>query len=112
MMDFLPYSSIALYAMSSLAGAAMYNPTTSYIGTHPVFGIYLRVGHPLYFYMILVIICGFHLAFIVVVAVLTKKVNVGPENHLTMGLLLKPVTDTLEGHQNLGNGKEMRDLKM
>jgi hypothetical protein len=85
--------------MSSLAGAVMYNPTTTYYGTGPIFGIYLDIDHPLSFYLILGMLCGFHLAFVILVTVLTNKTKLGPKTHLKMGAFLRPLTDTLEQEQ-------------
>jgi hypothetical protein len=105
---------MAFYALSSIVGAITYNPSKFYLGTGPIFGIYLRVGHPLYFYLILGMICGCHLAFMIAVAVLTNKVKVGPNGYLTMGILLQPVAAALESHQAAPKGKDkdgFRDVK-
>lgn len=102
---------ISIFAMGTIAGATMYNPYTSYIGSAPKQGVYLHVGHPYFFYLIIGLICGCHLMFIVVVAVLTNRVMVGPDGHLSMSLLLRPIADALNGVSGGKENKAFRDAK-
>ena len=97
--------------MGTIAGATMYNPYTSYVGSAPKQGVYLHVGHPYFFYLIIGLICGCHLIFIVVVAVLTNRVMVGPDGHLSMSLLLRPIADALNGVSGGKENKAFRDAK-
>ncbi|KAK0102798.1 hypothetical protein ONS95_006395 [Cadophora gregata] len=102
---------ISVFALGTIAGATMYNPYTSYIGSAPSQGVYLHVGHPYFFYLIIGLICGCHLIFIVVVAVLTNRVMVGPDGHLSMSLLLRPIADALNGVSGGKENKAFRDAK-
>ncbi len=88
---------IASYAIGSIAGATIYNPYISYVGNAPAQGVYLHLGHQYFFFLILGLICFFHLLFGVIVAVLANRVMVGPDGHLSMGILLKEITDGLAG---------------
>lgn len=88
---------MASFAMGSIAGAAIYNPTKTVDGMSPSQAFKLNLGHPFFFYLIIGLICLFQLVFIVVVAVLANKVKVGPDGHLSMSLLLRPIADSLEG---------------
>jgi hypothetical protein len=69
----------------------------------PSQGVYLHINHRYFFYTIIFLICGCHLAFCIVVAVLANRVMVGPDGHLAMSLLLRPIADKLEG---VNGGKE------
>jgi len=89
----------------------MFNPLTSYEGQAPSGGVHLHLGHPYFFYLIVGLICGCHLLFCVVVAVLSNRVMVGPDGHLSMSLLLKPVADALEGVSAGIENKVFRDAK-
>ena len=102
---------IAVFAMGTIVGATMYNPYMSYVGSAPKQGVYLHVGHPYFFYLIIGLICGCHLIFIVVVAVLTNRVMVGPDGHLSMSLLLRPIADALNGVSGGKENKAFRDAK-
>ncbi|KAH7327516.1 hypothetical protein BKA65DRAFT_68441 [Rhexocercosporidium sp. MPI-PUGE-AT-0058] len=102
---------MSIFAMGTIAGATMYNPYTEYTGDAPKQGVYLHVGHPYFFYLIISLICGCHLLFIVVVAVLTNRVMVGPDGHLSMSLLLRPIADALNGVSGGKENKAFRDAK-
>ncbi|KAL5328105.1 hypothetical protein ACEPPN_005813 [Leptodophora sp. 'Broadleaf-Isolate-01'] len=102
---------MSVFAMGTIAGATMYNPYTNYIGDAPKQGVYLHVGHPYFFYLIISLICGCHLLFIVIVAVLTNRVMVGPDGHLSMSLLLRPIADALNGVSGGKENKAFRDAK-
>jgi len=88
---------VATYALGSISAAAMYNPPKSIKGTVPSAGFVLQVGHQYFFYTIIGLIVGCHLLFCTVVAVLANRVMVGPDGHLSMSLLLRPIADALEG---------------
>lgn len=102
---------MALFALGTIAGASLNAPLKSYKGMAPSGGVYLNIGHPKFFYLIigLIIIC--HLVFMIVVAVLSNTVMVGPDGHLSMSLLLKPIADKLEGVSGGEENKAFRDAK-
>lgn len=102
---------MAEFAIGSLAGASVYNPFISYEGNAPNQGVYLELGHPYFFYLILGLICGCHLFFLIAVAVLANKVMVGPEGALSMALLLRPIADALDGISGGKENKAFRDAK-
>jgi hypothetical protein len=99
------------FAIGSIAGASVYNPFISYEGNAPNQGVYLELGHPYFFYLILGLICGCHLFFLIAVAVLANKVMVGPEGALSMALLLRPIADALDGISGGKENKAFRDAK-
>jgi hypothetical protein len=88
---------VASFALGAIAGAAVFNPPKVVDGIAPSQAFKLNLGHPYFFYLIIGLICGCQLLFIVVVAVLSNRVKVGPDGHLSMSLLLKPIADSLEG---------------
>ena len=102
---------MANYGLGAIAGAMFYNPPTYYEGNAPAQGQHLKMGHSNFFFVILGLIVGLHLLLVVLVAFLANKVKVGPEGHLSMGMLLRPIADVLyavsEGHEN----KALRDMK-
>lgn len=102
---------IATFALGAIVGATMYNPYTSYIGMAPHPGQCLQVGHPYFFYLMLGLICGCHFIFIVIVAFYTNSVMVGPDGHLSMALLLRPIADALYGVSDGEENKAFRDAK-
>ncbi len=104
-------NAMATFAIGTIAGATQYNPYTSYTGIAPSQGVYLFLGHPYFFYLIISLICGVHALFIVVVAVLTNRVMVGPDGHLSMSLLLRPIADALNGVSGGKENKAFRDAK-
>jgi len=95
--------SMATFGLGSLAGAVLFNPTTSFTGSAPNQGVVLPVNHPKFFYLIIGLILGFHLLFLVIVSVLANRVMVGPDGHLSMSMMLRPIADALEG---VSGGKE------
>ena len=88
---------VASWALGTIAGASLFNPPMTYEGNAPTTGFELTLGHAMPFYLILALICFFHFIFIVVVAIVANRVKVGPEGHLGMSLLLRPIADQLEG---------------
>lgn len=104
-------STMATFALGAIAGATMYNPYTSYTGMAPQQGQCLQVGHPYFFYLMLGLICGCHFIFIIIVAIYTNRVLVGPESHLSMALLLRPIADALYGVSDGEENKAFRDAK-
>lgn len=102
---------VACYALGSIAGAAFFNPSTSYEGMVPSSGQHLVIGHGILFYSVIGVICGCHLLFVVITAILSNRVKVGPDTHLNMSLLLRPIADALHG---IGAGRKntaLRDAK-
>lgn len=102
---------MGLFALATIAGASIFNPLTEYDGQAPSGGVYLHLGHPNFFYLIIGLICGCHLLFCLVVAILANRVMVGPDGHLSMSLLLKPIADALEGVSGGKENKAFRDAK-
>lgn len=102
---------IASFAIGSIAGASVYNPFTWYNGSAPSQGVYLDLGHPYSFYLILGLICGCHFVFLILVAFLANRVMVGPEEVLSMALLLRPIADALDGVSGGKENKAFRDAK-
>lgn len=102
---------IALFALATIAGASINNPMISYEGQAPSQGQALEVGHQYFFYLIIGLICACHLLFCIVVAILANRVMVGPDGHLSMSLLLKPIADALEGVSAGVENKAFRDAK-
>jgi hypothetical protein len=66
-------------------------------GNAPQQAFQLSLNHSFYFYLIIGMILGCQLLFCIAVAVLANKVKVGPEGHLSMSLLMRPIADALEG---------------
>ena len=95
-------------AIGAIAGAAQNNLYTSYSGQSPIQGQYLEVGHQKLFYFILFAIAGSHLFFLLLVAYLANRVKVGPDEALSMALLLRPIADALDG---VSGGEENKALE-
>ncbi len=103
---------IAQHGLAAVAGAALYSPNyLQYYGMAPSQGQVLIVGHPKYFYLIIGLICGVHLLLCVIVAVLSNRVMVGPDGHLSMGLLLRPIAEVLDAVSGGRENKPFRDAK-
>jgi hypothetical protein len=103
--------SMAAFTLGSIAGASIYNPYTSYAGAAPSQGVYLHLGHPYFFYLTIGLICGCHLFFLILVAVVANRVEVGPEGTLSMALLLRPIADALYGVSGGKENRAFRDAK-
>jgi hypothetical protein len=104
-------ATMATFALGAIAGATMYNPYTSYYGMAPQSGQVLQVNHPYLFYLMLGLICSCHLIFIIIVAIYTNRVMVGPDGHLSMAMLLRPIADALYGVSGGEENKAFRDAK-
>jgi hypothetical protein len=102
---------IASFGIGAIAGASIYNPFTWYNGSAPSQGVYLELGHPYPFYLILGLICGCHFFFLIVVAFSANRVMVGPEEALSMALLLRPIADALDGVSGGKENKAFKDAK-
>ena len=103
-------SIISMYALGSIAGASLFNPRIYYQGEAPMQGYELNLNHPKFFYLIIGLICGCQLVFIVIVAVLSNRVKVGPDTYLSMALLLRPIADALEGVSGGNTSKKNKAL--
>jgi hypothetical protein len=97
---------MTIYALGSLASATLFNPVTSYAGRAPSQGTSLKVGHKVSLLMILGLISGCHLLFIIMVAIVANKAKIGPNSHLEMSLLLRPMADQLEGLRSNGKAND------
>ncbi|TQS34939.1 hypothetical protein Golomagni_04658 [Golovinomyces magnicellulatus] len=86
---------IGIFTTASLAGAAQYNPFTSHAGIAPSSGFVLMLNHEYVFYFILSLTIHCHLAFVILAYSFSRKFSIGPSGHISMSLLLKPITDIL-----------------
>ncbi|POS87216.1 hypothetical protein EPUL_002258 [Erysiphe pulchra] len=86
---------MAIYALASLAGAAQFNPFTSYRGNAPGPGFLLVLNHESTFYFVLFLVNVCHLSFVIAAIVFSNKVRVRDSGYISMGIFLKPITDTL-----------------
>jgi len=102
---------IAAFALGSIAGASLFNPYTYYEGMAPSQAFSLTLNHPFYFYLIIGLICACQLFFCLIVAVLANRVMVGPDEHLAMSLLLRPIADSLEAVSGGRQNKAYKDAK-
>ena len=96
------------FALGAIAGAAIFNPTKNVTDIAPIQAFQLTLNHPGPFYLIIGLICGCQLFFIIVVAVLSNRVKVGPDSHLSMSLMLRPIAESLEG---VSGGRENKAYK-
>ena len=103
-------SIISMYALGSIAGASLFNPQLYYEGEAPIQGYELNLNHPKFFYLIIGLLCGCQLLFIIIVAVLSNRVKVGPDTYLSMALLLRPIADALEGVSGGNTSKKNKAL--
>ncbi|KAH8594754.1 hypothetical protein B0O99DRAFT_687532 [Bisporella sp. PMI_857] len=102
---------MAYYAMGAIAGASLFNPRITTDGIAPMQGYELNLNHPKYFFLIVGLLCGCQLVFIIIVAVLSNRVKVGPDTYLAMALLLRPIADALEGVSGGKENKAYREAK-
>ncbi|POS84522.1 hypothetical protein EPUL_005035 [Erysiphe pulchra] len=87
---------ISLCALSSIAGAAQFNPFTSYTSPRaPSPGFLLTLNHQTTFFTILILINASHLLFVILVVISSRRVKTGPYEFTGMSLLLRPITDML-----------------
>lgn len=104
-------STIATYGLGAIAGAGMMNPSFNATGNQPTQGNYLDLQHKFWFDLILGLIAGSHLIFCIVVAIMANQVQVGPDGHLDMSMLLRPIADQLYGVSNGIDNKAFRRAK-
>ncbi|KAH8816546.1 hypothetical protein F5884DRAFT_226998 [Xylogone sp. PMI_703] len=104
-------NTIAAFGLGSISGAAMLNPSFTHPGQEPIQGSFLDFNHPFWFYLVLGLIAGSHLVFCVIVAILANQVQVGPDGHLDMSMLLRPIADKLYGVSNGIDNKAFRRAK-
>lgn len=89
---------VATFALGSLVGASMFGPKIVVVGDlAPRQAFVLNLNHAISFYLIIGLICSFQLLFVIIAGILANRVKVGPEGHLSMSLLLRPIADSLEG---------------
>ncbi|RKF57241.1 hypothetical protein OnM2_075048 [Erysiphe neolycopersici] len=103
---------MAIYAIASLAGAAQFNPFTSYSGNAPGPGFLLKLNHTSTFYLVLFLVNLCHLSFVVVAIVFSNKVRVRDSGFISMGIFLKPITDTLAKTCEKNDEKEFEKAKL
>ncbi|POS85124.1 hypothetical protein EPUL_003850 [Erysiphe pulchra] len=103
---------IALYAIASIAGAAQFNPFTSYTTEcAPSQGFRLKLKHSRTLTFILALVNITQLGFFVAAIVLSKKGKAIASHFIDIILLLKPITDRLPKFCLIEDGKESRKLK-
>lgn len=96
---------ISAFALTAIAGAAIYNPQIYYEGISPSPAFQLGLEHPKWFYVVLSLLCGFYLLFCIIVAAVANSVRVRPDEYLSMSLLLRSIAEILEG---VSGGREDR----
>ncbi|RFU26411.1 hypothetical protein B7463_g9937, partial [Scytalidium lignicola] len=104
-------NTIAAFGLGSIAGAAMLNPSFTHTGQQPSQGSFLDFNHAFWFYLVLGLIAGCHLFFCIIVAIMANQVQVGPDGHLDMSMLLRPIADQLYGVSNGIDNKAFRRAK-
>jgi hypothetical protein len=87
---------IALFALGSIAGAALNNPPAYYNGMQPVAGQRLNFSDPLYFYLIIGLTCSGQLVLFVIISIMANRVTVRPDSHLAIADLLRPMVQRME----------------
>ncbi|RKF59588.1 hypothetical protein OnM2_059078 [Erysiphe neolycopersici] len=104
---------ISLCALSSIAGAAQFNPFTSYITPNaPSPGFLLILNHRTAFFTILILINICHLLFVILVVVTSRWIKAGPNEFTGISLLMKPITDLLVKPYSNEKWKEYNDVVM
>lgn len=99
---------ISTFALGAISVASLSNPSTTYVGMRPSQGFSLGLNHPIFFFLILGLICICQLVFVTIVAIFSNRVMVGPDSHLSMSMLLRPIADALFG---VSGGKENQVFK-
>lgn len=88
---------ISICALSSIAGAAQFNPFRVYFTPKaPSPGFVLILNHATTFFVTLFLINLCHLFFVVLVAISSRKIKIGPSEFTGMSLLMRPITNLLE----------------
>ncbi|KAI6248852.1 hypothetical protein HI914_02507 [Erysiphe necator] len=103
---------MAIYAIASLAGAAQFNPFTSYSGNAPGPGFILKLNHRTTFYFILFNVNLCHLSFVLVAIAFSSMIKVRDSGFISMGICLKPVTDALLSIGKTRNEKGYESAKL
>jgi hypothetical protein len=94
---------LGTYALGSVAAAELNNPPTSYYGNVPISGQDFKLNHSLYFYLIISLLLFFQFFFCIIVAFISNRVTVGPDQHVPLSVLLRPVAEHL---QHVSGGKK------
>ncbi|KAL3428320.1 hypothetical protein PVAG01_01829 [Phlyctema vagabunda] len=104
-------NTVATFALGSIAGASMFNPARTYRGLQPSQGFLLEHNHPIFFYLILGLICGCQLIFVIIVSIVVNNVQLGPDDHLSMAMLLRNIADALYGVSGGEENKVFQNAK-
>jgi len=88
---------ICVHALGAIVGAAWYNRPRIVHGRAPGSGQILKSNHYRSFERVLAALAGFHLLLAVICSILSNRVELGPDGHVGMSMLLKPVAETLQG---------------
>lgn len=104
-------SQIVAFGLTSISGAAAFNPTTSYYGLEPHTGFALSINHTYFFLLIVFLIPIVQLIMCFGIAVWANRVVVQDNAYIGMSLLLKPIADALYGVSGGKDNKAFRDEK-
>lgn len=102
---------IVLFGLSSIAGAAAFNPQSFYSGAEPHTGLTLSVNHIHYFSFINLIafIIALQLSMCFGIAMWSNRVLVQDNTYIGMSLLFRPIADALYGVTKDRDNKAFRD---
>lgn len=87
---------VSLFALTSIVGAAYNNPPAFFNGMQPQTGEILDFSDPLYFFLIIGLLCAGQFVLFLVTCILANRVHVRPDSHLAIAHLLNPLTQRLE----------------
>ncbi|PQE10446.1 hypothetical protein CJF30_00010435 [Rutstroemia sp. NJR-2017a BBW] len=95
---------IAAYGLSTISGAATFNPTITYSGMEPHTGFKLTIGHRYLFVLSLFLIPIVQCTMCFIIAFWANRVYIHDDAYLSMSLLLRPIADDLysvsKNHEN------------
>ncbi|KAI9641166.1 hypothetical protein NHQ30_010596 [Ciborinia camelliae] len=86
---------IASFGLSSISGAAEFNPVSSYFGSEPHTGFALQVNHTYFFLLIVFLIPLVQFLMCFGIAVWANRVVVQENAYLGMSMLLRPIADAV-----------------
>ncbi|ESZ89893.1 hypothetical protein SBOR_9718 [Sclerotinia borealis F-4128] len=102
---------IAAFGLSSISGAAAFNPSTFYAGDEPHTGFALAINHSYFFLLIVLLIPMVQFVMCFGIAVWANRVLVQDNAYIGMSLLLRPIADALYGVSGGTDNKAFRDEK-
>ncbi|RAL63296.1 hypothetical protein DID88_004372 [Monilinia fructigena] len=102
---------IVAFGLSSISGAAAFNPLTFYSGTEAHTGLTLSVNHTYLFSLIVFLIPAVQFFMCFGIAVWANRVVVQDDTYIGMSLLLRPIADALYEVSEGRDNKALRDEK-